>query len=274
MSLSADFQKLSVQGLITLYKIDATKLGAGILYFHGHTNTEDWKVIYSLIGDNTEFIGDSTKFVGESTDENTSDTVKALKRNIVFNGITYTPVAIDSEGLEQRGDGKASSPTLSMANNIDGVQGAVSAYCLNFNDFAGAKVTVITTLAKYLDSINFSEGNPTAANEYKKQIWYIEQKTSENALQVTFELSNPIDFEGQRIPCREINNYCQWAINGGYRGESCGYIGAAMYTEEDKPTDNPELDKCSGRLQGCKIRFGSDNALPFGGFPSSSMNDR
>lgn len=239
--LNSDFQKLSVDGLITLYQIDATKLGAGVLYFHGHSNFED------------------------------NDT---LKREIIFNGITYTPVSINSEGLEMRGDGKASSPTLVLANNIGGVQGAVSAYCLNYSDFAGAKVTVINTLVKYLDAENFSDGNALAANEYKKQIWFIEQKTSENALQVTFELSNPIDFEGQKIPCREINNFCQWAINGGYRGESCGYIDSAMYTDEDKPTDNPELDKCSGRLQGCRIRFGADNPLPFGGFPSSSMNDK
>lgn len=252
MSLTADFQKLSVSGIVTLYQIDATKLGAGILYFHGHSNFEDWQII-----DNT-----------------VSDSDKVQKRNIIFNGITYEPVAIDSEGLEQRGDGKISSPTLSLANNINGVQGAVSAYCLNFSDFAGAKVTVITTLAKYLDAINFSEGNTQASNEYKKQVWYIEQKTSENALQVTFELSNPIDFEGQRIPCREINNYCQWAVNGDYRGESCGYIGAAMYTDEDKPTTDPTKDQCSGRLQGCRVRFGANKPLPFGGFPSSSMNDR
>ena len=240
MTLTADFQKQTVEGLITLYQLDATALGAGILYLHGHTNFND----------------------------NGNQ-----KRNIIFNGITYEPVAIESEGLEMRGDGKASSPTLSIANSINGVQGAVSAYCLQYSDFAGAKLTVINTLTKYLDASNFSKGNPTAANEYKKQVWYIEQKTSENATAITFELSNPIDFEGQRIPCREINNYCQWAINGGYRGESCGYIGAAMYDKEDKLTTDPSKDKCSGRLQGCKIRF-KDKPLPFGGFPSSSMNDR
>ena len=270
--LSADFQKLSVSGIVTLYQIDATKLGAGILYLHGHSNYEDWLKIYSSIGESTELIGDSEDLIG--LDYNKSDTEKELVRNIIFNGVTYEPVSIDSEGLEQRGDGKASSPTLSLANNINGVQGAVSAYCLNFNDFAGAKVTVITTLAKYLDAENFSNGNTQASNEYKKQVWYIEQKTSENALQVSFELSNPIDFEGQRIPCREINNYCQWAVNGGYRGESCGYIGSDMFTDEDKPTTDPSKDKCSGRLQGCRLRFGNNKPLPFGGFPSSSMNDR
>ena len=301
--LSNDFQKLSVTGLITLYQLDATALGLGILYLHGHTNFEDWVKILSYAGRIDKNVGDDTlageqytlqdvvkhlayagrvdnnvgdqEAAGKEYDLEISPTAnKGLFADIIFQGINYSPVSITSDGLEMRGDGKASSPTLSIANNIDGVQGAVSAYCLNFSDFAGAKLTVINTLAKYLDSENFALGNSSASDEYKKQVWFIEQKTSENAELVTFELSNPIDFEGQRIPCREINNFCQWAINGGYRGESCGYIGSAMYDKHDNPTTDPSLDRCSGRLQGCKIRFGNDNPLPFGGFPSSSLVDR
>ena len=238
MTLTTDFQDLSVNGLITLYQLDATSLGAGILYLHGHSNIE------------------------------------LNNSKIIFNGITYDPVAIKSEGLEMSGDGKASTPSLALANSINGVQGAVSAYCLQYDDFAGAKLTVINTLAKYLDPINFTNGNPLASDQHTKQIWYIEQKTSENALQVTFELSNPRDFQGIRIPCREINNYCQWAVNGEYRGESCGYIGTAMFDKKDNSTNDPKLDQCSGRLQGCSKRFGINQPLPFGGFPSSSLNNQ
>ena len=249
--LSAEYQKLSVTGLVTLYQLDATSLGAGILYLHGHTNYEDWKVIDNTI----------------------SNTETEIHKTIVYQGIVYQPVAIRSEGLEMSGDGKASSPSLAIANNINGVQGAVSAYCLNYSDFAGAKLTVITTLAKYLDPINFANGNPEALDQYGKQIWYIEQKTSENALQVAFELSNPRDFQGIRIPCREINNYCQWAINGEYRGESCGYTGVAKFDINDNPTTDPSLDQCSGRLQGCNVRFGMNVPLRFGGFPASALNN-
>lgn len=46
----------------------------------------------------------------------------------------------------------------------------------------------------------------------------IEQKTSGNANAVTFELSNPIDFEGLKIPVRQISNYfatgARWVITG------------------------------------------------------------
>ncbi|WP_063454331.1 phage minor tail protein L [Acinetobacter johnsonii] len=261
MTLNSDLQKLYVDGLITLFELDARALGAGILRFHGHISYEDWERIYSLIGSDG-LIGDEAQLIGEVF-ENTES--KTWYRNIIWQGQTFEPMALEVSGLEMRSDGKASAPTLSMANNIVGIQGAVSAYCLQFGDFAGAKLKVITTLAKYLDAENFSSGNPTAnPSEKREQIWFIEQKTSENAQQVTFELSNPVDFEGLKIPTRQISNYCNWE----YRSEECGYIGSAMFTEKDEPTDNPALDRCNYRTSGCRCR---ENELHFGGFPASSM---
>lgn len=234
MPLNSDFQKLSVDGVVTLFELDASKLGAGILRFHGHNHERNDSVI-------------------------------------VFRGKEYNPQALNVTGLEMRSDGRASTPTLTLANNIAGVQGAVSAYCLQFSDFAHAKLTVITTLAKYLDAVNFDDGNPTASDECKEQIWFVEQKTSENAQQVTFELSNPIDLEGLKIPVREINNYCYLAMHGLYRSEACGYTGVEMFDEHDKPTDNPIMDKCGGRMKSCVRRFGKNKPLPFGGCPASGL---
>lgn len=261
MALNSDFQKLYVDGLITLFELDASALGAGILRFHGHISYEDWEKIYSSIGSDG-LMGADTGSIGKVFDIGNE---KVWHRNIIFNGQTFEPMALQVSGLEMRSDGKASAPTLSMANNIKGIQGAVTAYCLQFGDFAGAKIKVITTLAKYLDAENFSAGNTSAnPSEKREQIWFIEQKTSENAQQVTFELSNPVDFEGLKIPTRQISNYCNWE----YRSEECGYIGSAMFTEKDEPTDNPALDRCNYRTSGCRCR---DNELHFGGFPASSM---
>ncbi|MBD0477871.1 phage minor tail protein L [Acinetobacter baumannii] len=264
MTLNSDFQKLYVDGLIHLYELDASSLGAGILRFHGHISFQDWEKIYSSIG--TEgLIGADSGSIGKIFD--TGDQ-KVWNRNIIWQGQVFEPMALEVSGLEMRSDGKASAPTLSMANNIGGIQNAVSALCLQFSDFAGAKLKVITTLAKYLDAENFSQGNLTASNEAKEQLWYIEQKTSENAQAVTFELSNPIDFEGLKIPVRQISNYCHWCAMGNFRGEECQYTGAAMFTDKDEPTDNPALDRCSGRLSSCRIR---NNEIRFGGFPASSL---
>ena len=263
MALNSDFQKLDADGLITLFELDAQALGAGILRFHGHISFVEWQKIYTSMGSEDGYMGDEEQFIGAEIPEEGGEQV--WKRNIIWQGQTFEPMALEVSGLEMRSDGKASAPTLSMANNIGGIQGAVSAYCLQFGDFAGAKLKAITTLAKYLDAENFSTGNPTAnPSEKREQIWFIEQKTSENAQQVTFELSNPVDFEGLKIPTRQISNYCNWE----YRSEECGYIGSAMFTEKDEPTDNPTLDRCNYRTSGCRCR---ENELHFGGFPASSM---
>lgn len=216
-----DVQNQSIDGLITLFTLDASRLGGKVYRFHGHNE--------GVIG-----------FLGES----------------------YAPIAIKADGLEVRGDGKASTPTLTLANDIDGVLGAVSALCLRFNDFAGAKLTVTQTLAKYLS-------DPTAS--HKTQVWYVEQKVSENGVQVAFELSNPVDFEGAKIPCREITSYCHWAVCGRYRGQECGYIGAKKFTKKGEPTTLASDDRCGGTLADCQLRFGEDAPLPFGGFPASSL---
>lgn len=263
--LNSDFQKLSVAGIVTLYQLDATRLGGGVFYWHGHVTWEDWARILDYAGDSS--LIDNNQLAGHDYDISTTD--KEVKRDIIWQGQVYSPVAIQSDGLELRGDGKASMPNLAIANTLNGINGAMSALCLQLSDFAGAKLTVITTLAKYLDAANFASGNPQARNEYKKQVWFVEQKTAENASQVTFELSNPVDFEGMKIPCREITNYCHWAVCGRYRQDPCLYSGSAMFTKDGKPTGNQSLDYCGGSLADCKLR---DNTARFGGFPSSSLN--
>ena len=263
--LNSDFQKLSVAGIVTLYQLDATRLGGGVFYWHGHVTWEDWARILDYAGDSS--LIDNNQLAGHDYDISTTD--KEIKRDIIWQGQAYSPVAIKSDGLELRGDGKASMPNLAIANTLNGINGAMSALCLQLSDFAGAKLTVITTLAKYLDAANFASGNPQARNEYKKQVWFVEQKTAENASQVTFELSNPVDFEGMKIPCREITNYCHWAVCGRYRQDPCLYSGSAMFTKDGKPTDDPSLDYCGGTIESCRLR---DNTSRFGGFPSSSLS--
>lgn len=262
--LNSDLQKLSVTGLVTLYELDATKLGAGIMRWHGHVSFEDWREIIAWAGREDRNVGNMTENAGaEIVIEN-----YAVKRDLIWQGNIYEPMPIQSDGLEMRGDGRASTPSLALANNIDGIQGAISAMCLQFDDFSGSKLTVINTLAKYLDADNFTEGNPQAANEYRKQLWYVEQKVSENANSVTFELSNPVDMEGARIPSREITSFCHWAVHGRYRGSECKYMGTARFTEDGTPTTDPSLDACGARLSDCNIRNNTNN---YGGFPSSSL---
>ena len=271
MSLSSDFQKLSVTGRVTLYELDATKLGAGIFRWHGHVSHEDWEFIYRYT--------DKSRYTDMTRHTDPTGTKDIIRRDIIWAGREYKPVAIQTDGLEIRGDGSPSTPTLVIANNIDGINGAITAMCAFYSDFVGAELRVIRVLAKHLDAANFTVGNPSAdSQQYTDQYWTINQKTheslSEQDSSVAFELSTPLTAQRKMIPSRTITKYCDWAVKGKYRGESCGYTGAAMFTEDGKPTDNPALDKCGGCLSDCKLRFGEFEPLPFGGFPSASMLGR
>lgn len=265
--LTSDLQKLSVSGLVTLYELDATALGAGVMRWHGHVSFEDWQYLFKFAS-KTEFADSSYRVTSTGKED-------VVKRDIIWAGQTYTPVAIQTDGLEMRGDGRPSTPTLVVANEIDGNVGAITLLCALHSDFANAKLTVTHVLAKYLDAENFADGNPTAnPSEFISQYWTVEQKTDEQFDTVTFELASPLAAQRIKIPTRTITSYCTWALRGDYRGENCGYMGTAMFTKDGEPTDNPELDKCGGRLSDCKKRFGENNPLRFGGYPSSNLTGR
>lgn len=179
--------------------------------------------------------------------------------NITWQGVEYSPWPIESTGFELSSS-QAPTPRLKMGN----VGGFITALCLSFDDLNGAVLTRHRTLAKYLD------GQPEADPDehWPDDIWYVEQKVSETSEYVDFELSSALDFNGQRLPAREIiANNCPWR----YRGPECSYSGPPVATEYDIITTDAELDSCGKRLQSCKLRFGEESPLPFGGFPAAGL---
>jgi lambda family phage minor tail protein L len=228
MNYNADIQKLEPGNQIRLFELDATRLGANLWRFHGHAQEGD----------------------------------------IIWQGQLYSPLQITAKGFDIRGDGRPASPTLQVANELGGVRGALTALCLQFRDLAGAKVRVIETFRHFLDAANFPDGNPTASNQSKINLWYIEQKTAETFESLTFDLSGPTDMEGQMLPSQQITKLCRWACRGGYRGEACAYTGTVMFTKKNEPTDNPALDRCGGWWSSCKLR---GNTRRFGGSMGASL---
>ncbi|MGR3969293.1 phage minor tail protein L [Shewanella sp. 1180_01] len=234
---SADIQTLEPGNEVILYGIDGTAFGADILRFHAHN------IPYS------------------DADLNQPN---LPARIIHWQGEQYSAWPAQLEGVEVNSDGSPSTPTLTVAN----IDGSISALCLYFQNMEQAKVTIRRTLAKYLDATNFPSGNSEAdPTQEAVEIWYVDKKVNEDNVAVTFELSNPADLSGQKIG-RQMTAYCSWCQRGAYRGADCGYTGEAMFTEDDEPTDNPALDQCSGTIAGCTLRFGENEELPHGGFPS------
>lgn len=189
---------------------------------------------------------------------------------IWWQGKEYKPWPIEVSGFARSGDGQQPQPKLSVGN----VDGSISSMCIYMDDLAGAKLIRHETFGQYLDAVNFPEGNPTAdpTQEFPPDVWYIEQKSAETSEVVEFLLSSALDFEGVMIPRWQIvANVCWWLSTGGYRGPYCGYTGTAMFDKDDKPVDDPALDRCGGRMSSCKCRFGENEVLNYGSFPGAGL---
>lgn len=189
-----------------------------------------------------------------------------LNQNIVWQGVEYTRFPIEATGFEFSGGGQLPRPKMRVSNFMS----AITALLLEFEDLVGAKVTRRRTLKKYLDAVNFPDGNPAAdpTAEFPDDVYFVDRKASETREGVEFELAASFDLAGVQLPRRQIiQNVCPWK----YRGGECGYTGEAMFTVADQPTEDPALDVCGKRMNSCSIRFGNE-PLNFGGFPAADLN--
>lgn len=231
--ISNDVQKLDLGRLVVLYEIDCTSIGGDIERYHNHTDGP-----------------------------------------ILWQGKEYLPWAIEAKDFERTGDGMQPIPTVAVGNigiGLDGepITGVVTALCLELSDLRGATFTRKRTFEKYLDGQPGADPNEHLPDEK----WIISQKTKETPDAVIFALSSPLQFDGLKLPSRQIiAGLCGWLTmpspDGGYRGSYCGYTGGDMFDKDGDPVTDPELDKCGGRVSDCKIRFKED-ALRYGGFPNA-----
>lgn len=185
-----------------------------------------------------------------------------LGGDVVWQGITYLRLPVEVNGFEARSTGTLPRPTIRLSN----LDGLIAAEARQFNYFLGAKVTRRRTLARFLDAVNFANGNPDAdpTQFLADEIWYVDRKSAENRSVLEFELASPMDLYGISLPRRQvIQGTCTWR----YRDADCNYNGPPVATEQDVPTTNPALDQCSKSLTGCKLRFGT-GTLRTGAFPS------
>ena len=250
MSFNSEVQKLAPGELIQLIEIDGSAFGAAIMRFHAH-NIPHTQAEIAAAG---------------------NDAQRLKPKSIWWQGNEYEAYPYEITGLAATSDGSQPTPRLSVAN----LSNLVSSLCLTFNDMVQAKVRVHDTFAKYLDAVNFPEGNALAdASQERVQVFYIDSKSTETNSVVEFQLCTPFDLQGQQLPSRQIHGLCTWCIRGWYRsGRGCDYSGGACFDKDDEPIDDPALDVCGGRVSSCKKRFGDAQPLAFGGFPGSNLLGR
>lgn len=185
---------------------------------------------------------------------------------ITWQGVIYEPFPVQAEGFEYTSTGTLPRPTLKVSN----IGGYIGEYLRSLSGALRSKVTRRRTLGKYLDAVNFPDGNPTAdpSQHMPDEIFYVARKANENPIFVEVELAVAFDAEGIKLPRRQvIAGTCQWL----YRGPECGYTGPPVQDIQGLPTSNPDLDRCRKTLAACKARFGEWGILPTSAFPASLL---
>lgn len=243
LPITARAQLSDPGALVSLLSIDLTAWGAGVAYFTPGTT--------------------------------------ATGQEIVFDGITYPPVPVQVEGIEKSSSGPIPRPLVRIAN----VNRAISALLRDYDDLVGATVTHILTLVQYLDAVNFPGGNSDAdPGQYiGPEIYRVERKVRQNKLFVELELSASIDQQDRKLPGRQVlRDVCPWiyrrpdpSVPGQFIYDNttmqCPYTGGACFDRRNNPTDAAH-DDCSRTLEGCAVRFGQFEELPFGGFPGAGLS--
>lgn len=233
MSLSSVVQTPNPGDIATMFRLDTTSIGGSVQYFcQAAANTSGFS----------------------------------------FGGVYYTPVDVKFEGFETNGTGALPQPKMQLAATNGVFQAMVNTY----GDLVGCSIHRVRTFKRFLDGE--PDADPTAY--YGPDLFRVERKSSENPVFIEWELSAAIDQEGKMLPGRQVLRdtclfrYRVWdpALAGGagafdYSKAVCPYTGTnGSFTKTGVPTTNAN-DQCGRQLSQCKLRFGANNPLPFGGFP-------
>lgn len=140
-----------------------------------------------------------------------------------WKGQTYTSFPIEAGGFDISTKGQMAQPEITVANVFGTFSNAIS----SADDLVGAKVIRRRTLFKYLDN----GPSPDSSQEFPDDIFYIERKSAETNITVTWQLASKIDLEGLLLPRRVITqDHCLWR----YKGPECGYDGPPVANEFDE----------------------------------------
>lgn len=184
---------------------------------------------------------------------------------IIWQGNNYTSVDITASGFDQTTAGVTPRPQITISN-ADGIAGVLLTI---YKDLLGCTVTRTRTLYEYLDD----QPNADPSQYWPLDIYRVERKVSANKNQVTMELASAADNTGAKIPrlvvIRELCSlvYRRYSADSfDYTKATCPYTGTACYNRLGVSVPDAN-DACGKRLSDCRLRFGSDGELPFGGFP-------
>jgi lambda family phage minor tail protein L len=228
-SLMYEATNLSPSSLIHLFEFDLTSVVKSI----GSSLVNDGEDIGIAFGDPDD--ADNANIL------RFHNNIKVIDSYIYWQGKTYFPAPIQAEGFDISSRGTLPTPVLRITAQKEEEIEALSILrrtVHKYGDIIGAKVTRIRTFAKYLDAKNFSdisqvdstqgaypspfpdEYEPDPYAEFPRDVFYVERKSSENKVNLEYELSALIDVEGIKLPRRVVlSQKCGFT----YRGCGCFY---------------------------------------------------
>jgi lambda family phage minor tail protein L len=224
----AEATKLEPSALVSLFQLDATRIDGPIYHF------------------TTETRGGAM---------------------IRFGGVDFHAVPVRMTGMSVSGQGPIQTPTLSVGNTDGFIQQIVN----SLGNLEHCKLTRWRTFARHLD--DGEAPDPTAV--YGPDVYVIDRKSADTPEVIEWELSALVDQQGVYIGRTVVRDTCLWryrefdTMTGqfDYSKAVCPYTGSAYFDRENKPVSDPSLDVPARNLRCCRVRFGEDAVLPFGGFP-------
>lgn len=230
--------------IITLIEVDGSKFGAQVYRFHG----------------------ENIAFTPEEILAATQPGGSLKPKTIMFHGNEYGARPFGISGINFNGNGKAGKVQLTLSN----IDSQVSALIRSYNGMMQARVTIWITQKDLLD-----ENGNVASGDFRKLVYFIERPNFVDNSIARFELTSPYDMDGIMIPARITQSVCYWAQRGWYRsGRGCGYNGNRYFDKDNNQVSDPSQDVCAGTATACKLRFGDDQELDFGGCAVASLDRR
>ncbi len=179
---------------------------------------------------------------------------------ILFGGYEFVPIHMKTEGWSMTSADTLPRPKIMISN----VLLTFASYINDFKSLIGAKFTRRRTLEKYLDGK--PEANPTA--EFAPDIYRIRTMPQKTKAVAEFELTPYMDFEGQKVPKRQIlrdfcrQTYRNWIVDPGvfdYTNATCPYTNDYCYDRLGAYTTDETKDDCGKSLSDCEMRYAGNN---------------
>ncbi|HGA2825854.1 TPA: phage minor tail protein L, partial [Escherichia coli] len=154
------------------------------------TKTEQSALVVLWEIDLTEVGGERYFFCNEQNEKGES---------VTWQGRQYQAYPIQGSGFEMNGKGASARPTLKVSN----LHGMVTGIAEDLQSLVGGTVVRRKVYARFLDAVNFVNGNSDADPEQEViSRWRIEQCSELSAVSASFVLSTPTETDGAVFPGR------------------------------------------------------------------------